>query len=127
MYQDKFTKQLVGFAVSKTLEAEMVVKALKKAIFKGMLKRDAIVHTDRGSQYVSGDYRKLFTKGGLRQSMSRKGNCYENAQAESFFARYKIELLEGGGFDSFETAKSETSDMSKVTITASDRIRLLTT
>ena len=108
MFQDKFTKQIVGQSVSRTLHADFVVTALKKAIHKGMLKKTAIVHTDRGSQYVAKDYRKLFTKGGLRQSMSRRGNCYDNAQAESFFARFKIELLEGGMFDSHETAKSET-------------------
>ena len=108
MFQDKFTKQIVGQSVSRTLEADFVVSALKKAIYKGLLKRTAIVHTDRGSQYVAREYRKLFKKGGLRQSMSRKGNCYDNAQAESFFARFKIELLEGGMFDCHETAKSET-------------------
>jgi len=108
MFQDKFTKQIAGHSVSKTLHADIVVTALKKAIHKGMLKKTAIVHTDRGSQYVAKDYRKLFTKGGLRQSMSRRGNCYDNAQAESFFARFKIELLEGGMFDCHDTAKSET-------------------
>lgn len=108
MFQDKYTKQIVGQSVSRTLKADFVVAALKKAIHKGQLKKTAIVHTDRGSQYVAENYRKLFTKDGLRQSMSRKGNCYDNAQAESFFARFKTELLEGGKFDCHETAKSET-------------------
>jgi transposase InsO family protein len=108
MFQDMFTKQIVGQSVSRTLQADFVIAALKKAIHKGMLKKTAIVHTDRGSQYVATEYRKLFKKGGLRQSMSRRGNCYDNAQAESFFARFKIELLDGGMFDCHETAKSET-------------------
>ena len=107
MFQDMFTKQIVGQSVSRTLKADIVITALKKAIHKGMLKRAAIVHTDRGSQYVATEYRKLFNKDGLRQSMSRRGNCYDNAQAESFFARFKIELLEDGMFDCHETAKSE--------------------
>lgn len=108
MFQDMFTKQIVGWAVSRSLEAGIVITALKKAISKGMLKKTAIVHTDQGSQYVSKEYRKLFTADGLRQSMSRRGSCWDNAQAESFFARFKTELLEGGKFDSHETAKSET-------------------
>ncbi|MFV0388217.1 MAG: hypothetical protein ACK5NT_05630 [Pyrinomonadaceae bacterium] len=61
----------------------------------------------RGSQYVSKVFRKLLKENGLRQSMSAKGNCYDNAQAESFFSRYKAEMLEYGVFDDFETAKSK--------------------
>ena len=106
--QDMFTKQLAGWSVSDTLEADFVVKALRKAIFKGMIRKNAIIHTDRGSQYVSNAYRNLLKQHGFRQSMSRKGNCYDNAQAESFFARFKIELLDGGKFDCLETAKTET-------------------
>lgn len=107
MFQDMFTKQLVGWTVSDSLKAEIVVTALKKAIFKGMIKKNAIVHTDRGSQYASNVYRDLLKENDFRQSMSRKGNCYDNAQAESFFARLKIELLEGGKFDTTDTARTE--------------------
>jgi len=107
MFQDKFSKQLIGWTMSDTLKAEFVVTALKKAIFKGMIKKNAIIHTDRGSQYASNVYRSLLNQHGFRQSMSRKGNCYDNSQAESFFARLKIELLEGGKFDSHETARGE--------------------
>jgi putative transposase len=67
-----------------------------------------IIHTDRGSQYSSNNFRGVLKEEGLRQSMSGKGNCYDNAQAESFFARYKIELLEGGQFENVSEAISET-------------------
>ena len=107
MFQDMFTKQLVGWAISDSLKAAIVVNALNKALFKGMIKKNAIVHTDRGSQYASNVYRDLLNANDLQQSMSRRGNCYDNAQAESFFARLKIELLEGGKFDTTDTAKSE--------------------
>ena len=105
--QDMFTKQLVGWAVADSLKAAIVVNALKKALFKGMIRKNAIVHTDRGSQYASNVYRDLLSANDLRQSMSRRGNCYDNAQAESFFARIKIELLEGGKFDTVTTARTE--------------------
>ncbi len=63
---------------------------------------------DQGSQYAAVEYRRLLYIGGFRQSMSRKGNCYDNAQAESFFARFKTELVEGRLFESVEQARSET-------------------
>ncbi len=72
-----------------------------------MIKRGAIIHTDRGSQYASIEYRRLLYIYGFRQSMSGKGNCYDNAQAESFFSRFKAELVEGGIFESIEQARSE--------------------
>ncbi len=70
-------------------------------------KRNAIIHTDQGSQYAAVKYRRLLYVGGFRQSMSRKGNYYDNAQAESFFSHFKAELVEGGIFESVEDAQSE--------------------
>ena len=66
-----------------------------------------IIHTDQSSQYAAVEYRRLLYIGGFRQLMSRKGNCYDNAQAESFFSRLKAELLENGIFESVEDARSE--------------------
>ncbi len=71
------------------------------------LKRGAIIHTDRGSQYAAVEFRRMLYIYGLRQSMSAKGNCYDNAQAESFFSRFKAELIEGGIFESIEEARTE--------------------
>lgn len=108
MFQDKLTRRLIGWAVADTMTAELVVAALQMALRRGLIKRGAIIHTDRGSQYVSNIYRQLLQAHGLRQSMSAKGNCYDNAQAESFFSRFKAELIEGGVFDSVEQARNET-------------------
>lgn len=72
-----------------------------------MINKNAIIHTDRGSQYASVEYRRLLFINGLRQSMSGKGNCYDNAQAESFFSRFKAELIEDGIFESIEQARTE--------------------
>jgi transposase InsO family protein len=108
MWQDKLTRRIIGWAVMERMTAELVVKALQKALRQGLIKAGAIIHSDRGSQYVADDFRRLLAGSGLRQSMSGKGNCYDNAQAESFFSRFKTELVEDGIFEDVETARSET-------------------
>jgi len=107
-WQDKFTKRVVGWAVEARMTEELVVKAFAKAVASGHVERGTIIHTDQGSQYVSNNFRMLLQVHGCRQSMSRRGNCYDNAQAESFFSRYKAELLEGGAFADVSQARSET-------------------
>jgi transposase InsO family protein len=107
-WQDKYTKRLVGWAVEARMTEELVIKALAKAVRSGGVTGGTIIHTDQGSQYVSNNFRSLLKAIGCRQSMSRRGNCYDNAQAESFFSRYKAELLEGGAFEDVSQARSET-------------------
>lgn len=109
MFQDRVTKRIVGWAVDDNMKAELVTKALGMALRRGFIKRNAIIHTDRGSQYASNEYRKLIARCSLRQSMSAKGNCYDNAQAESFFSRFKTEA-EAKVFASVEQARSEAFD-----------------
>jgi transposase InsO family protein len=106
-FQDKFTRRIVGWAVSATMTAQLVLDAFNRARQRGLIRKGAIIHTDRGSQYASVEYRRLLYINGFRQSMSGKGNCYDNAQAESFFSRFKTELVEGGHFESIEQARSE--------------------
>ena len=89
------------------MPAGLVISALQKAISLGLVKAGAIIHSDRGSQYAAADFRSLLQANGFRQSMSGKGNCYDNAQAESFFSRFKAELVEGGVFENIEQARSE--------------------
>jgi transposase InsO family protein len=98
-WQDKCTKRIVGWAVEERMTEELISKAFAKAIKSGSVERGTIIHTDQGSQYVSNNFRALLKVTRCRQSMSRRGNCSDNAQAESFFSRYKAELLEGGMFD----------------------------
>jgi putative transposase len=107
-FQDKFTRRIIGWSISERMTEELVTSALRKALGRGFISKGAIIHTDRGSQYSSNNFRGVLKERGLRQSMSGKGNCYDNAQAESFFARYKIELLEGGQFENVSEATSET-------------------
>jgi transposase InsO family protein len=105
--QDKFTRRIVGWQLSERMTAQLVIDAFNRARRRGLIKSGAIIHTDRGSQYASIEYRRLLYIHGFRQSMSGKGNCYDNAQAESFFSRFKAELVEGGIFESVEQARSE--------------------
>jgi len=107
IWQDKVTRRIIGWSLSHIMTAELVVSALKKALRKGLIKPGAIVHSDRGSQYASNEFRFLLEQNALRQSMSAKGNCYDNAQAESFFSRFKTELIEDGVFEDIEQAGSE--------------------
>ena len=107
-WQDRVSRRVAGWKVSDRMTDDLVIDALGKALMRGHIAKDAIIHSDRGSQYSSKDFRKLLTKHGLRQSMSGRGNCYDNAQAESFWARLKTELLENGAFRNVEEARSET-------------------
>ncbi len=108
VWQDKVTRRIVGWSLGLEMTAELVISALEKAIGKGLVKAGAIIHSDRGSQYASNGFRLLLQQNGFRQSMSGKGNCYDNAQAESFFSRFKAELMENGIFEDIEQARSET-------------------
>lgn len=107
-WQDKFTRRVVGWAVEARMTEGLVLKAFRRAVAAGGVQAGTIVHTDRGAQYVSNNFRALLAASGCRQSMSRRANCYDNAQAESFFSRYKAEVLEGAAFADVSQARGET-------------------
>ncbi len=107
VWQDKVTRRIIGWSLSDSMTAALVISALKKAISLRLVRAGAIIHSDRGSQYAAGEFRRLLQTSCFRQSMSGKGNCYDNAQAESFFSRFKAELIESGVFESVEQARSE--------------------
>ena len=88
---DLFSRQVVGWAMSDRLTAGFVVKALYQAIGRRHPSSGCILHSDRGIQYASTDFRNVLSAYGFIQSMSRKGNCYDNAVAESFFHTLKTE------------------------------------
>ena len=87
------------------MTADLVCDALKMALFRRRRPKKVIVHSDRGSQYCSHDYRDLIKKHQLVQSMSRKGNCWDNAVAESFFHSLKVEALQDEPIMDRETMK----------------------
>lgn len=89
------------------MEADLVVEALQNALQWRRPEANLIIHSDRGGQYVAESFKELVNLYECRQSMSRKANCYDNAFAESFYSRFKTELLEGGAFLSIEDARTE--------------------
>lgn len=107
-WQETFSKRIVGWSLEERMTEELVIKAFKRAVASGSVQPSTIIHTDRGSQYVSTNFRQLLQQNGCRQSMSRRANCWDNAQAESLFSRYKAELLEDGLFEDTSQARSET-------------------
>jgi len=90
---DLYSRRVVGWAIDKTLSRRLAIKALKAAIETRKPPRGLIHHSDRGSQYSSREYQKILSNQGIIASMSGKGNCYDNAVAESFFATLKKELV----------------------------------
>lgn len=90
---DLFSRIVVGWALSSSLSHEMVVVALKRAISRRGPKKGLVFHSDRGVQYACNDFRKELSKHEFIQSMSRKGDCWDNAVAESFFGIMKTELV----------------------------------
>jgi transposase InsO family protein len=88
---DAFSRRVVGYALSRSLEASLTVAALQAALTDRRPPPGCIHHSDRGVQYACDDYVKLLTEAGLRISMARRGNPYDNAQAESFFKTLKHE------------------------------------
>ena len=104
---DLFSRQVVGWSMDKRMKAALVNDALLMALWKRKPPRGLIWHTDRGSQYASKSHRALLKAHGLRQSMSRKGNCWDNAVAESFFHTLKIELTHHEQFKTREEAKQK--------------------
>jgi putative transposase len=90
---DLFTRRVIGWAMSSILDAPLVMSALRMALSQRRPARSLILHSDRGSQFASAAYRQLLAQHGLIASMSRPGNCYDNAFIESFWSSLKYELV----------------------------------
>jgi putative transposase len=89
---DLYSRRVVGWSMSERLEKKLALDALRMALTERQPQSGLIHHSDRGSQYASCEYQQLLAQHHLVSSMSRKGNCWDNAVAESFFATLKIEL-----------------------------------
>jgi putative transposase len=90
---DLFSRRVIGWSMADNMETPLVARALQNAIGLRLPGDDLIHHSDRGSQYASGDYRKLLDRNGITCSMSRRGDCWDNAVVESFFGTMKTELI----------------------------------
>ena len=99
---DAWSRRVVGYAISRCIDARLAMAALRAAINGRTPPRGCVHHSDRGSQYASGDYRKLLAEHGLLGSMSRRGNPYDNAKAESFMKTLKVEAVYPMAYETFE-------------------------
>lgn len=90
---DLASRRVVGWAMNERIKADIVCEALRMAYWRRKPDAGLIMHTDRGSQYASGAYRRLIKDYGMVQSMSRKANCWDNAAMESFFKTLKVERV----------------------------------
>jgi transposase InsO family protein len=102
--QDLFSRRIVGWATSQAIDAQLALAALNQAIALRQPQPGLIVHSDRGSQFASDAFRSRLIQCQFEQSMSRKGNCYDNAPMESFFKSFKVEEVRRLRYDSHEQA-----------------------
>lgn len=103
---DLFSRRIVGWAMSETNDTELALHALEDAVSgRPSLRAGLIHHTDRGSPYASDDYRAALSSHGMIASMSRKGDCWDNAVAESFFATLRAELIDAERYTTREEAE----------------------
>ena len=109
---DLFSRQVVGWSLRQDMTRDIVIDALRMAWFKRHPDKQAglLFHSDRGSQYASHDFRSLLGEYGITSSMSRKGNCWDNACSEALFGSLKVERLQGQRFKTRREAKDEVID-----------------
>ena len=118
---DVFSRRVIGWAMSQLLDSSLVSTALRMALSQRRHSQNLIVHSDRGAQFASAAYRQLLAQHCLTASMSRKGNCYDNAFIESFWSTLKYELVYHHHFSSFAHARTAIFDYIEIFY---NRIRL---
>ncbi len=104
---DLFSRKIVGWAMDARMKEDIVINALKMALFKRKINSNLLLHSDRGSQYAASAYQSLLDKYGIQCSMSRKGNCWDNSAMESFFHSLKIEHVHHERYTTREEAKNK--------------------
>jgi putative transposase len=107
--EDLFSRRVVGWSMDATMTSRLVVDALEMALsgrLKGSSSSGLVAHSDRGSQYASEHYQRVLSEEGIECSMSRRGNCWDNAAVESFFASLKKELVHDEDYATREEAKA---------------------
>ena len=104
---DLYSRKIVGWSMSETMKTALATAALKMAIKRRRPKKGLMHHSDRGVQYASKEYQEIITNNGMICSMSRKGNCWDNAPMESFFGTLKTECIAGKIYLSRAQAKRE--------------------
>ena len=108
VWMDLFSRKIIGWNIDDNMQESLIIKALKKALMKRKRPKELIIHSDRGGQYAGKQFRVLVHKNEIIQSMSRADNPYDNAFMESYFSRFKAELLQDSVFENLEDARIET-------------------
>jgi transposase InsO family protein len=103
---DLFSRRVVGWAMSEHIDTQLVLSGLQMALEGRQPPQGLLHHSDRGSQYASFDYQQALADQGIQPSMSRKGNCWDNAVAESFFSTLKMELVYRTSFATRQEARA---------------------
>lgn len=103
---DLYSRMVVGWSMSERMTSKLVIDALQMAIWRRKMPRGVIIHSDRGSQYCSHDYQKLLAENGFICSMSKRGDCYDNASMESWNHSFKVEAIHGERFPTRADAKN---------------------
>lgn len=103
---DLYSRAVIGWAMDMRMKSGLVTDALKMALMRRKICSPLLLHSDQGSQYASSDYRGMLSGSGIKCSMSRKGNCWDNAVAESFFHTLKTELVHSEDYRTREEAKA---------------------
>jgi len=107
---DLFSRQVVGFSMGERMTRALVIDALRMAWFRRRPAAGLIFHSDRGSQYASEEFQREMKSFGMKGSMSRKGDCWDNAATETLFGSLKVERLYGMRFTTRQSAKGEVMD-----------------
>jgi putative transposase len=103
---DLYARKVIGYAVSERMNTSLVVDALTMALFRRRRPRGVIVHSDRGSQYCAAEYQRLLNAYRLKPSMSKRGDCYDNAAMESWNRSFKTEAIYGERFSTRQQARA---------------------
>lgn len=103
---DLYSRRIVGWHLGDDMTVDLVTKAMKMALANRNVSPGLIVHSDRGTQYRSNEYVGFLESNGITRSMSRKGNCWDNAAMESFYSRLKVELIYAKNYRSIDAARS---------------------
>ena len=107
VWMDLFSRRIVGWDLQDHMRESLVTASLQKAISTRNIKPGLLAHSDRGGQYAGTKFRQMLGRHTILQSMSDADNPYDNAHMESFFSRFKAELLEGGAFQNAEDSRSK--------------------
>lgn len=107
---DLFSRRIVGWSMRSEMTAQLVVDALVMAVWRRGKPKELLHHSDQGSQYTSDDFQRLLSAHGITCSMSRKGNCWDNAAMESFFSSLKTERVDRRQYATRDEARADVFD-----------------